>query len=460
MTEAKKILIVEDDPTAIHLLMNILQKAGYQVEVATDGYAGLSKLRECDPQVILCDIVMPRLDGFAFCREVRKFNAKVFIIIISSSVEVKDLLSVLGAQASIPKPVNNEMLLETINTLIGPGQAVREEPAAESSPPLTDQQKNIGFGKKVLVVEDEGIIAELFKNILERLGFQVTIAVNGQEGLKVVAAQRVDLIITDVLMPVMDGYIFCKELKMSKEFAQTPIVVISGRRKMKEAFVDIGVKEFLMKPFGPEDILKKISVLTAAYTPVKNEAAPSQVAVAVAQKTVEPAVLRIQEPRPRIEQPPSVLAKKILLSGDDPVVLEDMKNKLQERGYAVTLEKNGRQISAKIDILNPDVIFVQLYFNEEAPVEQIIADINNVIRRKVREHEAKFKGKTAMPEFKIPSVILYKVPEEVTASGTAGENLALMEDLLARCHEQGITKYIGMYSPMSFVTKIKEFISS
>ena len=460
MTEAKKILIVEDDPTAVHLLTNILQKAGYQVEVAIDGYEGLNKLHECSPQVILCDIVMPRLDGFAFCREVRKVDTQVAIIIISSSVEVKDLLSVLGAQASIPKPVNHELLLDTIKDFIGPGQIINKESTVEPLPPLADQQKNIGLGKRVLVLEDEENIAELFKHILERLGFQVILAANGQAGLKAVASQKIDLIIADVLMPVMDGYVFCKEIKKFKEYDQTPIVVVSGRKKMEEAFMDIGVNNFLMKPFSPDDILAKVSVLTPAYTPVKSAAAPSQTAVAVVHQTVEPAVPKKQNPPAKSIQPLSVSAKKILLYGDDAAVLEDMKNKLQERGCAVTVEKDGRQTAAKTDLVNPDLILVQLYFNEEAPVDQTLADINGVIRKKIREHEAKSKDKTAMPEFKAPPVILYKVPEEITASGTTGENLALMEDLLTRCHEQGIAKYIGMYSSMSFVTKIKEFISS
>jgi len=459
MSEAKKILIVEDDPTAIHLLTNILQKAGYQVEVATDGYAGLSKLRECSPQVVLCDIVMPRLDGFAFCREVRKIDTQVTIIIISSSVEVKDLLSVLGAQASIPKPVNHELLLDTIKNIIGPGQAVSEEPAVFSSPPPSDQQKNIGFGKRVLIVDDEESIGESFQRVLERLGFQVTIAANGQEGLKAVAVQKIDLIITDVLMPVMDGYTFCKELKKSKEFSNIPIVIISGRRKMEEAFMGLGINSFLSKPFSPEEILVKVSALTMAYAPVQPVVASDQTVAAVAQRTVERAVSKRQEvPVQKSAPPPAASAKKILLYGDDAAVLEDIQKKLQEAGGAVTLEKDGRQTAAKTDLVNPDLILVQLYFNEENPVDQTVAEINGVIRKKIREHEAKFKGKTAILEFKAPPVVLYKVPEEVTASGTTGENLVLMEDLLARCREQGIAKYIGMYSPMSFLTKVKEFI--
>jgi len=459
MNEVKTILIVEDDPTAIHLLTNILQKTGYQVEVATDGYAGLSKLRECKPQLILCDIVMPRLDGFAFCREVRKVDTNVAIIIISSSVEVKDLLSVLNAQASIPKPINNEMLLDTIKELIGPGQ-LKEEKIGREPQPLNGEQKNIGQSRRILVLDDEKSISELLKSILERCGFVVILAATGYQGLKAVAVQKVDLIIVDVLMPEMDGYTFCKELKREEVFSHIPIIIISGRRKMEESFMDVGVSSFLTKPFTPDDILSKVSALLPPGVMTASVDVQSQTAVSVQKAMAVPAMAKKEDiSLKKVEKSLPSLAKKILICGEDDTVLEDMRQRLQGQGCAVTVEKIGRQIAPKTDVLYPDIILLQLYFNEEAPVDQIIADINKVILRKVRDHEDKFKDKTKMPELRTAAIILYKVPEEVTASATTGENLALMEDLLARCREQGIAKYIGMYSPMSFLTKIKEFIA-
>src|SRR5215210_2572732 len=102
--------------------------------------------------------------------------------------------------------------------------------------------------KTILVVDDEFIIANMLRTVLEGEGYRVVMAANGQEGLESLAATPVDLVICDVMMPVLDGVELCHELKSSPTYRAIPIVLMSavGRWLMRENCPYDG---FLGKPF-------------------------------------------------------------------------------------------------------------------------------------------------------------------------------------------------------------------
>lgn len=90
---AKKILLVEDEEIMIDLLQKKLMKEGYEVSIARDGVEGLEKMREVKPDLILLDIVMPRMGGFEVMEEMQKFPElkKIPVIVISNSGQPVEL---------------------------------------------------------------------------------------------------------------------------------------------------------------------------------------------------------------------------------------------------------------------------------------------------------------------------------------------------------------------------------
>lgn len=99
---AKKILLIEDEKTMVNLLERKLTKEGYDVSVARDGEEGLGKIKEMKPDLILLDIVMPKMDGFEVMEEIAKHKElkKIPVIIISNSGQPVELGRVkkLGAK--------------------------------------------------------------------------------------------------------------------------------------------------------------------------------------------------------------------------------------------------------------------------------------------------------------------------------------------------------------------------
>lgn len=118
------------------------------------------------------------------------------------------------------------------------------------------------MGKTVLVVDDDAEIVELLATLLKDEGYDVLIAYGGEECLNLMAAERVDLILLDVLMPGMDGYEVKRLIREAKEWAGTPVIyltVVDLSREEKEELVRNHFKNYyLKKPFKKTELLALI----------------------------------------------------------------------------------------------------------------------------------------------------------------------------------------------------------
>lgn len=117
-----------------------------------------------------------------------------------------------------------------------------------------------GKKQKILVVDDNSGNCSVIIHILEPIGFEVQSASNGQEGLKQAVKFRPDLIITDLMMPVMDGFEMARQLRKSSEFTNTTILATSARVSEfeQQKSQQFGCQDFISKPIKVEELLKKL----------------------------------------------------------------------------------------------------------------------------------------------------------------------------------------------------------
>jgi two-component system KDP operon response regulator KdpE len=115
------------------------------------------------------------------------------------------------------------------------------------------------MGAHVLVVDDEPGIERAVRTILDRNGFQVEVAENGEQALESYRRRRPDVILLDLGLPDMDGLDVLKEIR---KLGNTPVVVLSvrGRERDKVAALDFGADDYLTKPFGVEELLARLRV--------------------------------------------------------------------------------------------------------------------------------------------------------------------------------------------------------
>ena len=112
--------------------------------------------------------------------------------------------------------------------------------------------------KKILVADDEQQLALAVKIRLQSRGYQVVTAGDGRQALELAEKEQPDLIILDVLMPVMDGYSCLRELNARFGRSRIPIIILTARDRMKDLFELEGIVDYVIKPFDHEDLLVRI----------------------------------------------------------------------------------------------------------------------------------------------------------------------------------------------------------
>ena len=112
--------------------------------------------------------------------------------------------------------------------------------------------------KVILIVEDEAIISNNILELLKIKGYIPIQAFNGLEALKVLELQRPDVIICDIIMPVMDGISFYKNMQSDSRFWDIPVIFLSAKLESITEVKNLGAKKFIPKPFKINDLLKEI----------------------------------------------------------------------------------------------------------------------------------------------------------------------------------------------------------
>ena len=117
---------------------------------------------------------------------------------------------------------------------------------------------------KILIVEDELAIAELEKDYLELSGFEVEVAGDGQVGLKKALTEDYDLIILDLMLPGVDGFEICREVRAEKN---TPIIMVSAKKDDIDKIrgLGLGADDYMTKPFSPSELVARVKAHMARY---------------------------------------------------------------------------------------------------------------------------------------------------------------------------------------------------
>lgn len=127
-------------------------------------------------------------------------------------------------------------------------------------------------GKKIrlLLVEDEHTLAEIIADTLSESGFEVCNVFDGEEALRIVRQKCFDVIVTDIMMPKMDGFTFLKQLR--KEKINTPVLFLSARTDPEDVIMgfELGAKDYIRKPFSIKELIVRIRSLAGECSEEKS----------------------------------------------------------------------------------------------------------------------------------------------------------------------------------------------
>jgi len=203
----RTLLVIDDDPEARDIVERFLRKDGFEVVTAGSGEEGLRLAHKLKPAAITLDVMMPDMDGWSVLRALQADPVLRDIpVVMLTVVDDKSKGYSLGATNYLTKPVDRHQLHHALARYYNPGESC-----------------------SVLLVEDDKATREVMARTLEKSTWQVTEAGNGREALDRLAQEKPQLILLDLMMPVMDGFDFLLEMRANPEWEDIPVIVLTAK---------------------------------------------------------------------------------------------------------------------------------------------------------------------------------------------------------------------------------------
>jgi two-component system alkaline phosphatase synthesis response regulator PhoP len=243
------ILIVDDDPDILEGLVAVLETQPYRLKTARDGQQCLELIETESPDLLILDLLMPRLDGFGVIKALRQSPKYAHLAIIILTTVIEDASRrryaletglAMDVQDYIEKPVTPAELLQRV-------KAVLEQPY-------------------ILVADDDPDILESIISVLKSQPYRLQTARDGHQCLEMIQKKMPDLLLLDLLMPKLDGFAVIRELRQNPWYAGLPIIVLTAvledaarRRYALELSTEMQVQDYLEKPVAPPELLRRVS---------------------------------------------------------------------------------------------------------------------------------------------------------------------------------------------------------
>jgi diguanylate cyclase (GGDEF)-like protein len=258
---SQKVLVVEDHPINQQVVQSQLEQMGLTVSLAENGAEGVEQIRNGQYELVLMDIQMPVMDGYEAARAIRTFNTEIPIIALTAAALVEDREKALqaGMNDHLGKPFSAQQLfdhlrpwLQTRQVAAEPSPAAAETAGEEGTAQLPVVQK-----RSLLIVDDMTANIRILANLLKD-DYTIQIANRGQKALDIArGSQPPDLILLDIMMPEMDGYQVCRELKNNQATSHIPVIFVTAMDEVEnqKKGLSLGAVDYITKPFDA-DIVK------------------------------------------------------------------------------------------------------------------------------------------------------------------------------------------------------------
>src|SRR6185503_1969778 len=234
-----RVLVIEDNQANLDLITYLLQAFGYAVSVAREGRSGLEAARREQPDLILCDVQMPVMDGFEVVEHLKRDPALRSIRTIAMTayamVGDRERLLAAGFDGYLSKPIQAETFIGQLEALAprsdsaraaGAARAAAIATASDNAPVAPRAAETEATRGAVLVVDDTGTNVELVNQLLGHRGFEVLAARDTAEGLRLALERRPRLILCDVHIGEESGYDFVSGARDLAALKDTPFVFL------------------------------------------------------------------------------------------------------------------------------------------------------------------------------------------------------------------------------------------
>jgi CheY-like chemotaxis protein len=251
------------------------------------------------------------------------------------------------------------------------------------------------MSKKILIIDDEKDVVQIMKKKVLAAGYEVEVAYNGKEALEIAHREHPHLILTDVVMPVMDGFALYNELKTSEDLSHIPVIVATAYGTTEDTFRGMGAKDFLVKPFDTQTLLDKVG----GY---------------------------FKEQR----------AYRVLIATKMFYLMKNILNESPEVAQKLDIHLTNHQDTLITDarVLNPDLIILDVSLCIKPTADEVV--------RELRQEK----------DLKETNILLIR-----NTLGEAGSRANQPDKAIDECLARGASHFVGLLNRESFLTVIKEY---
>lgn len=260
-----RILVIEDNPANLELMTYLLRAYKYESIAAVDGETGLELARSERPDVVVCDIQLPHMDGYEVVRRMRAEPATCRIPVIAvtafAMVGDRDRALAAGFDGYIGKPIVPETFVLEVEQFFRARSGARTQPDGQPAAGGARPERAAHAGARILVVDNTPANREVFAETLGPLGYQVVAVPNVASAMASARVAVPDLIISDVHMPGEDGLAFLAKVKAEAGLRDVPFIFASSSlmdsAEQRRALAQ-GADVFLLRPTEPQELISQV----------------------------------------------------------------------------------------------------------------------------------------------------------------------------------------------------------
>lgn len=259
-----RLLVVEDNDANLELMRYLLNAFGYEAEAARDGHTGLRRVLEDPPDLVICDVQLPGLDGFELIGQARRAlgAARVPFVAVTAFARPADRERLLAAgfDGYLSKPIEPETFVQEIEAFLPPERRGTATPGASPAVPAPAAAARPQRPARLLVVDDVPENAEVVRSLMEPFGHSI-VAAAGVAEARARLADAPELVVCDLHLSDGDGYDVLAAVRADERLRRTPFVFLTstGRPEThRERALAAGARRFLVRPIESADLLHEL----------------------------------------------------------------------------------------------------------------------------------------------------------------------------------------------------------
>ena len=266
--EKTNILIIEDNPLTLYVLIEYLERLDLSTSVARSGEEAIRQVEMLKPDLILSDVMMPGIDGFETCRRLKSspLTKDIPVMFITALSNTSD--RVKGFEAGgidyITKPFDFKEVAARINTRLTIQRLQRRLKNRESALSFGDSgvkaNERANERATILIVEDNSITLHLLQGYLDKFDFKTLGAQSGEEALEIINDSLPDVILLDIMLGGIDGFETCRRLKSEPATKDIPVIFMTALSDAdaKIKGFEVGGADYITKPHHYSEVINRV----------------------------------------------------------------------------------------------------------------------------------------------------------------------------------------------------------